>query len=164
MFLFNKKFYLLCSQLEGIRRFVKVPSQTSKIGYKKRINFSPMTHFYIPWKCQKTRFSDVFQGYANRSLGEIGSIDCDLNMYSSSIFLNYISILILTWRSLAFIIYNGVTLFTLLRMNTMIEMIVMKMNTRIEMIVTKMNIMIEMIVMKMSVRSEKQRLNSRLAD
>ena len=162
--MFIKKFYLLCSQLEGIRRFVKVPSQTSKIGYKKRINFSPMTHFYIPWKCQKTRFSDVFQGFRNRSLGEIGSIDCDLNMYSFSIFLNYISILILTWRSLAFIIYNGVTLFTLLRMNTMIEMIVMKMNIRIEMIVIKMNIMIEMIVMKISVCSEKQRLNSRLVD
>ena len=154
--MFNKKFYLLCSQLEGIRMFVKVPSQTSKIEYKKRINFSPMTHFYIPWKCQKTRF---FQGYRNRSLGEIGSIYCDLNMYSSSIFLNHISILILTRLSLAFIIYNGVTLFTLLRMN-----IVMKMNIMIEMIVMKMNIIIEMIVTKISVCSEKQRLNPRLAD
>ena len=46
----------------------------------------------------------------------------------------------------------------------MIEMIVMKMNIRTEMIVIKMNIMIEMIVMKISVRSEKQRLNSRLVD
>ena len=31
-------------------------------------NFSPMLHFYTPWKCQKIRFSDVFREYRNGTL------------------------------------------------------------------------------------------------
>ena len=33
-------------------------------------HFSPVFHFYAPWKQQKTFwFSDVFRGYKNRTLG-----------------------------------------------------------------------------------------------
>ena len=108
----------ILSSMFSIREYKEV-CKSAKPNFKnwiQRINFSPMTHFYIPWKCQKTRFSDVFQGFRNRSLGEIGSIDCDLNMYSFSIFLNYISILILTltfislhyiqWRYFVYFVEN----------------------------------------------------------
>ena len=55
--------YYICNGL-GVRRIICLT------------HFTPMLHFYVPWKRQKTMFSDVFRRYRNVTLDWNGLNTC----------------------------------------------------------------------------------------